>query len=148
MLVREGEENNDHFYIVAKGLVRLECMNNPYRKREYKKDGLLGQMTKQSNSPIKGPKIGGVHRIYDKGSGVGNLSETFNKTNLGIVQNGQWVGDECCILKGEIPQIYTAICESVVLALKIRNDDFHHHFPFDIKKEMDKRAYNKLFTLR
>ena len=52
---------------------------------------------------MKGPKIGGVHRIYDKGSGVGNLSETFNKTNLGIVQQGQWVADECCLLKGEIP---------------------------------------------
>ena len=45
MLVREGEDENDHFFIIAKGLVRLECMNNPYRKREYNKDGLLSQMT-------------------------------------------------------------------------------------------------------
>jgi hypothetical protein len=81
---------NDKFYLIVEGHVKLESLNNPYRRREMNKKSLL-------------KNINGLHSIYDKGSGIGNLSHTFNRTNLGFVTKGQWIGDENCLLNGEIP---------------------------------------------
>lgn len=52
------------------------------------------------------------------------------------------------ILKGEIPQVTTATCDTVVKAYKIHKDDFLDHFPLDIIKKTDKDVFRKLYQLR
>ena len=89
-ILTEGNQMNQKFFLIVDGHVRLECLKNPYRRREMNKKKLLKNLT-------------GLHSIYDKGSGIGNLSHTFNKTNLGFVTKGQWIGEENCLLNGDLP---------------------------------------------
>lgn len=74
-MLTEGNLMNTKFYLIADGHVRLESLKNPYRRREMNKKSLL-------------KNIDSLHSIYDKGVGIGNLSHTFNKTNLGFVTKG------------------------------------------------------------
>lgn len=92
--------------------------------------------------------LGGLHSIYDKGSGIGNLSHTFNKTNLGFVTKGQWIGEENCLLNGDLPQIYSAVCETTVKAFEVDKSDFISVIPQEIVQAMCDSMYNKLFKFR
>ena len=100
------------------GHVKLECINNPYRRRDYNKEKIL--------SNVK------LNDLYDKGAGTGNLCDTFNKCTLGVISEGKWIGDETAILNGELPQIYSALCVSEVKAYQLSVEDFKLRFPSDI----------------
>ena len=110
-ILEEGNLMNEKFYLIADGHIRLESLKNPYRRREMNKKSLL-------------KNVDSLHSIYDKSAGLGNLSHTFNKTNLGFVTKGHWVGEENCLLNGELPQIYQAICETSVKAFEVDKSDF------------------------
>ena len=109
-------------------------MNNPFRRIEYNKDSMLTKMH--------------INQIYDKVAGAGNVSNTFNKSNLGIVTAGTWIGEESCLLKNEIPQVYTAIALTEVKAFGIDINDYMNKFPSETRKEMVQAVYAKLFKLR
>ena len=113
------DTSNECFYLIAEGFVRLECMNNPFRRMEYNKESMLTNMQ--------------LHEIYDKSSGAGAVSHTFNKSNLGIVTTGSWIGEESCILRGEVPQVYTAVAVGEVKAFALNCDDFMNKFPSETK---------------
>lgn len=112
-ILKEGV-SQPGFYIIASGSVRLECMDNPFRVRDNRKESIL--------SNIKG------HRLYDKGAGTGHLSHTFNKSTLGIVTAGTLIGEENCVLEGELPQFYSAICETEVRVFYLAAADYNRRF--------------------
>ncbi len=84
MFLHEGTKDNKYLYLIAEGQVRLESMNNPFRRMEYNKESLLKNVS--------------LHEIYGKSGGTGYVSSTFNRTNLGIVTKGSWLGEENCLL--------------------------------------------------
>ena len=131
--LNEQDIVNNKIYLIAEGQVKLECYNNPFRKKENKQKNILQKVEQ--------------HKIYDAGSGL--ISETFNKTNLGIVTQGQWLGEELTLLKGDIPQVYSAIVSTShakIYSIDVR--DFSSKIPAEIRKELENRAYQKLYKLR
>ena len=40
-LLHEGVEENPHLYLIAEGQVKLEAMNNPFRRMEYNREAIL-----------------------------------------------------------------------------------------------------------
>jgi len=74
-ILKEGDEKNFKFYLIAQGDVKLECMNNPYRRRDYNNQDILKKVPHLSN-------------VFDMGTGIGNINTTFFKTHLGIVTQG------------------------------------------------------------
>jgi CRP-like cAMP-binding protein len=40
-ILREGNLVNGEFYIIAEGLVRIYATNNPFRRKDYNKQGML-----------------------------------------------------------------------------------------------------------
>ena len=87
-MLEEGNTHNDRFYLIISGLVRLDAASNPFRRKDYTREKLL------ANTKLKS--------IYDD-CGMGNLSTTFNKANLGVVTTGHWVGEENVLLHDDIP---------------------------------------------
>ena len=134
VIVKEGVVCKEFIYIIADGTVRLECNNNPFRMKEYKDGNIL-----------KGVP---TNQVYDKGSGRALVSDTFNKTVIGIVSGGKWIGDEAFILKDEIPQFYSAICMTEVKAYRIKCVDYINRLPGEIKNKMEELVYEKLFQYR
>ena len=76
------------------------------------------------------------------------MSHTFNRSNLGIVTTGSWIGEESCVLRGEIPQVYTAVAVGEVKAFALHCDDFMNKFPSEAKVQVKQAVYTKLFKLR
>ena len=111
----------------------LECCKNPFRRREYDKEDILLE-TKD------------LHKLYDNGSG--NVSQTFNKCNIGIVSTGKWIGEETGMLKGQIPHFYSAICLTDVKVFEIHFEDFMTKFPNEIKRHLEMQVYPKLYEFR
>jgi len=89
-----------------------------------------------------------TNQVYDKGSGRALVSDTFNKTVIGIVSGGKWIGDEAFILKDEIPQFYSAICMTEVKAYRIKCVDYINRLPGEIKQKMEGMVYEKLYQYR
>ena len=73
------------------------------------------------------------------------VSHTFNKSSLGIVTAGSWVGEETCLLDNELHQFYSAVCETEVMAFEIDVEDFLAKFAPEIKREVEARVYDKLY---
>jgi len=84
----------------------------------------------------------------DNGQGIGNMSQTFNKTTLGMFGQGKWIGEETHLLKGQIPQFYSAVCMSEVKVFCIHIEDFVNRFPGDIKTCLEEKVYPKLYKYR
>lgn len=76
------------------------------------------------------------------------VSHTFNKSALGIVTSGSWVGEETCLLDNELHQFYSAVCETEVMALEIRVEDFMAKIAPEIRREVEARVYDKLYLFR
>lgn len=88
------------------------------------------------------------HQVYDKGSGRALISDTFNKSVVGVVSAGKWIGEEAFILKDEIPQFYSAICLTEVKAFRIKCVDYINRLPGEIKQKMENQVYDKLYGYR
>jgi CRP-like cAMP-binding protein len=60
-------------------------------------------------------------------SGIGNISKTISENNIGLVQEGQWLGEELHLLK--VPLLYSAIAVTDVKLFKVSIEDFESKFP-------------------
>ena len=63
-------------------------------------------------------------------SGLGNISKTVAESNIGLVQAGQWLGEEIALL--HVPMIYSAIAVTDVKLLKVSLHDFQTKFPHEV----------------
>ena len=133
VLLHEGVKENPRVYLIAEGQVKLECLNNPFSRRDYNREAILQHVH--------------LHKLYEKG-GAGNVSQTFNRCNLGIITKGSWLGEENCLLDGSLPQLYSAICVGEVKALSLDREEFLSKFPPETKRELERAAYAKLHKLR
>jgi hypothetical protein len=59
VLLHEGVEENPRVYLIAEGQVKLECLNNPFARRDYNREAILQHVQ--------------LHKLYEKG-GAGNVS--------------------------------------------------------------------------
>jgi hypothetical protein len=41
VLLHEGVEENPRVYLIAEGQVKLECLNNPFARRDYNREAIL-----------------------------------------------------------------------------------------------------------
>ena len=41
VLLHEGVEENPRVYLIAEGQVKLECLNNPFERRDYNREAIL-----------------------------------------------------------------------------------------------------------
>jgi hypothetical protein len=89
-----------------------------------------------------------LHNLYNEGHGMGNLSHTLNKSILGVVSTGKWIGEETVILQGELPQLYSAVCLTEVKAYELNVEDYKIRFPQDIKTALEAQIYPKLYEFR
>ena len=134
-ILKEGPAKHDTFYLIAEGQVKLECMNNPFRRRDYDEKKIFkdGKVQEQN--------------IFNKGS-LGNVSPTFSKTVIGVISHGKWIGDEALLLDGQVQQFYSAVCLSEVKAIGINIEDYNLKFLNDMKNAMVERIYPKLYEFR
>jgi hypothetical protein len=110
----------------------MSSYGNPYKKRELKKKDLLKY-------------VKNVHEVED---GRGMISNTMQKSNLGSVSQGQWIGDENALLDGELPQLYTAVAMGEVRAYEVILEDLKFVMPKEMVHLLTEKAYDKLFAMR
>jgi len=71
-------------------------------------------------------------------AGLGTVSKTVADNNIGIVQHGQWLGEELILLK--LPLIYSATALTDVKLLKVKVNDFTTKFPAEIHSLMEPKS--------
>lgn len=60
--------------------------------------------------------------MMNNGQGLGNISRTVASSTIGIVQSGQWLGEELVLMA--VPMIYSAIALTDVKVFRVSVSDF------------------------
>ncbi|TNV73816.1 hypothetical protein FGO68_gene16334 [Halteria grandinella] len=121
----------DHIYIVVSGQVRLVTSFNPFTQK-YNKANKCEESTDQI--------------LLKNANGLGNISKTVSENNIGLMQSGQWLGEEIALMK--VPLIYSAIATTDVKLLKVSVEDFQAKFPSEIHSILENKCYEKLDWIR
>ena len=79
-------------------------------------------------------------------SGLGNMSKTISENHIGLVQSGQWLGEETVLMKA--PLIYSAIAVTDVKLFKVSLSDFQLKIPYEIHSLLEVKAFEKLSWIR
>ena len=82
-----------------------------------------------NNNPFT-QKYNKMKRIFDNcgsimiksATGLGNVSKTIAENNIGLVQAGQWLGEEILLMK--VPLVYSAVAVNDVKLFRISVADF------------------------
>ncbi len=88
--------------MIAEGQVKLVTQFNPFTKKYNK----LKHVSEDCDL-----------LIGKSAAGIGNISKTLSENLIGLVQSGQWLGEETILMKA--PLIYTAIAVSDVKLFKV-----------------------------
>ncbi|CDW90213.1 UNKNOWN [Stylonychia lemnae] len=120
-----------YVYLIAQGQIKLTTTSNPYTQK-YNKILKLNE---------KSEKL-----LLKNSAGLGNLSRTTVENNIGLVQQGQWLGEEFVLMK--LPLLYTAIAVSDVKVLKVLVSDFQHKFTPEVHQLMQVKTMEKLDWIR
>eukprot|EP00347_Sterkiella_histriomuscorum_P018533 403345150 len=120
-----------YIYLIAKGQIRLTTTSNPYTQKYYK------QLKLNENTE----KL-----LLKNSAGIGNLSKTTIENNIGLVQQGQWLGEEFVLMN--LPLLYSAVAVDEVKVLKVSITDFKHKFTAEIHQLMQGKTMEKLDWIR
>jgi CRP-like cAMP-binding protein len=101
----------------------LSTLNNPFTQKHNQNKGIAPDTEKL---------------LTRNAAGIGNISKTIAENNIGIVQKGQWLGEEMVLLK--LPLLYSATALTDVKLFKVKVSDFQTKFPHEIHALMEPKS--------
>ena len=120
-----------HVYLIAEGQVKIVTQFNPFTQKYNKQKGL----TEDCEAALS-----------KNASGIGSLSRTINENLIGLVQSGQWLGEEIVLMNA--PLIYSAVAVTDVKLFKVSLEDFRAKIPPEIHTVLERKAFEKLAWIR
>ena len=131
-IITEGQDPK-WIYLIAEGECTLHSKSNPFTG--------MALRSEHKGLDSKAAVTSMIHSTAQ-----GSLSHTLHTNPMGVMQAGQWVGEEFVMM--DLPVIYSLVAKTPCKLLKIHVEDFKEYVHDDVKAKMLKKTKKKVKWMR